>query len=62
MSVLQRILDTKREEVASRKRSAPLLDLKARLADTLPPRGFHTALRHTRNPIALIAEIKRASP
>ncbi|MDW8107820.1 MAG: indole-3-glycerol phosphate synthase TrpC [Armatimonadota bacterium] len=62
MSVLQRILDTKREEVASRKRSAPLPDLKARLADVAPPRGFHQALRRTRNPIALIAEIKRASP
>lgn len=60
--MLQQILDTKREEVESRKRRAPLADLKARLADALPPRGFHAALRHTRNPIALIAELKRASP
>lgn len=62
MTILQRILETKREEIESRKRTLPLTDLKARLADTPPPRGFHQALRHTPNPIGLIAEIKRASP
>lgn len=62
MSVLEQILATKREEVASRKRVMPLADLKARIADATPPRGFRQALRHTHNPIALIAEIKRASP
>ncbi|MCS6923139.1 MAG: indole-3-glycerol phosphate synthase TrpC [Fimbriimonadales bacterium] len=62
MTILQRILDTKREEIDARVRIAPLPELKARLADTPPPRGFHHALRHSPNPIALIAEIKRASP
>lgn len=62
MTILQRILDTKREELDARVRVAPLPELKARLADTPPPRGFHHALRHSPNPIALIAEIKRASP
>ncbi|MCS7301570.1 MAG: indole-3-glycerol phosphate synthase TrpC [Fimbriimonadales bacterium] len=62
MAILQRILETKREEVESRRRVAPLAELKARLADTPPPRGFHRALRRGPNPIALVAEIKRASP
>ncbi len=62
MSVLHRILETKREEIESRRRAVPLTELKARLADAAPPRGFHHALRQTQNPIALIAEIKRASP
>ncbi|MCX7926197.1 MAG: indole-3-glycerol phosphate synthase TrpC [Fimbriimonadales bacterium] len=62
MTILQRILETKREEVDSRRRAAPLAELKARLHDLPPPRGFHHALRHSANPIALIAEIKRASP
>lgn len=62
MTILQRILETKREEIETRKRTLPLTDLKARLADTPSPRGFHQAVRRTSNPIALIAEIKRASP
>ena len=62
VSILHRILETKREEVDARRRATPLAELKARLADTPPMRGFHRALRSTPNPIALIAEIKRASP
>ncbi len=62
VTILQRILETKREELETRKRKFPLAELKARLADTPPTRGFHRALRQSPNPIALIAEIKRASP
>ncbi|OYT69381.1 MAG: indole-3-glycerol-phosphate synthase [Armatimonadetes bacterium JP3_11] len=62
MTILQRILEAKHEEIETRKRTLRLHDLKARLADTPPPRGFHPALRRTSNPIAVIAEIKRASP
>ncbi|MDM7460352.1 MAG: indole-3-glycerol phosphate synthase TrpC [bacterium] len=62
MTVLQRILETKREELDTRRRATPLTELKARLSDLPPTRGFHFALRNTKNPIALIAEIKRASP
>jgi len=62
VTILQRILETKREEIETRKRAAPLADLKARIPDLPTPRGFHNALRQTQNPIALIAEIKRASP
>jgi indole-3-glycerol phosphate synthase len=62
VSILHRILETKREEIDSRRRATPLAELKARLADASPTRGFHDALRRSPNPIALIAEIKRASP
>lgn len=62
MTVLQRILETKREELDAQRRAKPLTELKARLTDLPPTRGFHLALRNTKNPIALIAEIKRASP
>jgi len=62
VSVLHRILETKREEIDSRRRAMPLAELKARLADASPTRGFHDALRRTPNPLALIAELKRASP
>ena len=62
VSILHRILETKRKEVDARRRTTSLADLKARIADTPSARGFHRALRGTLNPIALIAEIKRASP
>jgi len=62
VSILHRILETKREELDSRRRATPLAELKARIADASPTRGFHQALRRTPNPVALIAEIKRASP
>ncbi len=62
MTILERILETKREEISSRKRTLPLADLRACMLDLPAPRGFHAALRHTQNSIALIGEIKRASP
>lgn len=62
VTILQRILETKREEVDARQRTTPLAELKARLPDLPPTRGFHIALQNSSNPIALIAEIKRASP
>ncbi|MFN4033450.1 MAG: indole-3-glycerol phosphate synthase TrpC [Fimbriimonadales bacterium] len=62
MTILQRILETKREAIDACCRATPLRELKARLSDATPTRGFHQALRTTTNPIALIAEMKRASP
>lgn len=62
--VLAKIADYKREEVAARKasRSAADLESAARLAS--PPRGFRKALERAHAPgkLALIAEIKKASP
>jgi indole-3-glycerol phosphate synthase len=62
--ILQTILLRKREEVDARRKSAPLDELKARIADQPVPRGFADALRAkiAVNAPAVIAEIKRASP
>lgn len=62
--ILERIVDAKREEVAARKATVPLSDLKARIRDLPPPRDFHRALdrKSSGGGIRLIAEVKRASP
>ncbi len=62
MTVLTRILESKRAEVAACQARLPERELRARLRDLPPTRGFLNALRRTPNPIALIAELKRASP
>jgi indole-3-glycerol phosphate synthase len=62
--ILQRILHRKAEEVAERRSARPLEDLRARVADLAPPRGFTAALRGRigAGRPAVIAEIKKASP
>jgi len=61
--VLARIGAAKREEVARRKAALPIRELEARLPAT-PPRSFVRALRAKLqgDGLALIAEIKKASP
>ncbi|MEZ5956030.1 MAG: indole-3-glycerol phosphate synthase TrpC [Hyphomonadaceae bacterium] len=59
MSVLNHIMRYKRDEVAARK--ATLADLDALIRKQTHPRGFARALRDA-NGMALIAEIKKASP
>lgn len=58
--MLERILATKREEVAARRETLSLETLRARAADQGPPLNFAAAL--ARPGVTLIAEIKRASP
>ncbi len=62
MSVLERIFARKRDEVAAARLTVPLGDLKSQAADGEPPRGFALALKAASKPVALIAEVKKASP
>lgn len=63
MSVLQRIVARKREELAERRAAASAGDVIRRAADTPEPRCFRTALESRSGAApAVIAEIKRRSP
>ena len=61
MNMLDRILETKRAEVAARKATTSLADLDAGIAAMSAPRGFRAALDAAPGH-ALIAEVKKASP
>ena len=62
--ILDKIIATKREEVAERKVKTPLSDLRAQIADTAATRGFTQRLVDAANAQrpGVIAEIKKASP
>lgn len=60
-TVLDRIVATKRDEIARAKRLVPESELRARLAAAPPPRDFLAALARPGR-IRLIAEVKKASP
>ncbi|MDX6723872.1 MAG: indole-3-glycerol phosphate synthase [Solirubrobacteraceae bacterium] len=60
MSVLDRIVDSTREDVARRRAAVPLAELEGRLAVRGEDRPFREAL--TRPGVSLIAEHKRRSP
>jgi indole-3-glycerol phosphate synthase len=63
MTILDRILATKRDEVAERRARLSPSELDRRIAAADAPRGFKAALdRRSAEGFALIAEIKRASP
>ncbi|HEX4130405.1 MAG TPA: indole-3-glycerol phosphate synthase TrpC [Pirellulales bacterium] len=60
-TVLDRIVATKRDEIARAQAERPLAELRRRLIDAPPPRDFFAALARP-GPIRLIAEVKKASP
>jgi indole-3-glycerol phosphate synthase len=63
VSILDKILARKREELATAKAAAPLASVRARAESSARPRGFGDALRRPAGaPVRAIAEIKRASP
>jgi indole-3-glycerol phosphate synthase len=60
-TILDKIVATKREEIAAAKAAVPEHELRARLVDAPPLRDFFAALAAP-GPIKLIAEVKKASP
>jgi indole-3-glycerol phosphate synthase len=62
--ILDRIAAYKRDEVGARKAARPLAEVEAAARSASKPRGFRAALERAHGPgrLALIAEIKKASP
>jgi indole-3-glycerol phosphate synthase len=62
-TILENIIQTKREEVAERQARFPLEALKDQIAELGRPRNFfHAVTTKTKKPLNLIAEVKKASP
>jgi indole-3-glycerol phosphate synthase len=61
-SILERIVEDKRVEVASRKRTAPRDGLERRCAGLPAARDFEAALTPAPGGVRLVAEVKKASP
>ncbi|MEE9552412.1 MAG: indole-3-glycerol phosphate synthase TrpC [Gammaproteobacteria bacterium] len=62
--ILKKILSRKTEEISERKSGLSLKDIKAKIADSPPTRGFEMAIQReiSAGKAAVIAEIKKASP
>ena len=60
-SILEKIVNHKASEIAAAKAARPIKDVAAAAETASAPRDFLTALQHAAN-IALIAEVKKASP
>ncbi|MCS6948958.1 MAG: indole-3-glycerol phosphate synthase TrpC [Armatimonadota bacterium] len=62
MNILETILAHKRQEVAQAEAKTPLSALEGRLASAPPVRSFRQALQRGEGRVAVIAEVKKASP
>jgi indole-3-glycerol phosphate synthase len=62
MSYLDRIFQAKHEEVEEAIHRVPLGEVRAQAEDAEAPRGFKRSLDECKRQLALIAEIKKASP
>ncbi len=60
-NILDKIVATKRQEIAAAKSALPESELRVRVKDTPPRKDFFGALA-AEGPIKLIAEVKKASP
>jgi indole-3-glycerol phosphate synthase len=58
---LSRIVAHKRTEIAAARAQRPIAELQSRLGEAPPVRDFVAGLK-AKNPVALIAEVKKASP
>jgi indole-3-glycerol phosphate synthase len=62
MSVLERILESKRREVSARQRARPLAEIAAAARRAPRSRGFAAALERPSAGLRVIGEVKKASP
>jgi len=62
MTILDEIVRDKRDELVGRRRATPQRDLERRCAGLPPARDLEEALRPGAGGVALIAEVKQASP
>ncbi len=62
MTILDKIVDKKKERLAAAKYSRSLSELKALIRDTETPRDFQRAIKRGSDTLKIIAEIKKASP
>lgn len=60
-TILDKIVATKKDEIAAAKEATPIAELESAITDAPPVRDFFAALS-AEGPIKLIAEVKRASP
>ncbi|GAX89741.1 indole-3-glycerol phosphate synthase TrpC [Effusibacillus lacus] len=60
--ILERIVAVKRQEVALLKEHFDLAKAESTIANLPPARGFENSLRSSKDTVALIAEVKKASP
>lgn len=62
MTILEKIVDKKKERLSTAKYGTSLSDLRALIRDTETPRDFRGAIKRDADTLRIIAEIKKASP